>query len=303
MRISFGKLALAALALFISAPAHAWDMLDPNPSTKQILHDGSAIYALKDNGNIWMFSGGRWQPIDNGSGTRQIAAAGGRVYAMKDDGRVYRLSFGQWSALGSRGSRQIAAAGKDLYTLENNDDIYMFWHQDGQWRKVDNGSRTTMIDADDVNGLFVLKQNGRIFQHTPQQSFTNFRIFDDNSGGNGPATHSMSTSAGHLYVLKAAGAVWHNVNGNWRQIDNGANSAQIAADGNGCSVLKNDGNVWTFRNENWVNSYQSGGVRQIAARADEVVALRADGILIARQGNFGFASEIRVQNFENLYNK
>lgn len=299
MRITFGKLALAALALFISAPAHAqWEMLDQNPGTKQIVHDGSAVYALKDNGNIWMFQGGRWQQIDNGDGTRQIAAAGGRVYAMKNDGRVYRLSYGQWSAIGSKGSRQMAAADKDLYTLENNDDIFMFWHGDGQWRKIDNGTRTTMIDADERAGLYVLKTNGRIFHH---RGNAQFEIFDDNSGGNGPATQMISASAGVVYVLKQSGAVWRN-NGGWQQIDNGANSLQIAGDGNGCSVLKNDGNVWTFRNENWVNSYRSGGVRQIAARADEVVALRPDGILIARQGNFGFASDIRVQNFETLYN-
>jgi hypothetical protein len=291
MRFDFGKLALAAaLALSISAPARAWEMLDANPGTKQIVHDGSAVYALKDNGNIWMFSGGRWQQIDNGVGTRQIAADGGRVYAMKDDGRVYRLSYGQWSAIGSKGSRQMAAAGKDLYTLENNDDVFMFWHGDGQWRKVDNGTRTTMIAADDRNGLFVLKNSGQIFRHLGN---ARFEMFDN-------GTSMISASAGVLYVLKSSGQLFRH-NGGWGQIDDGQNTTQVAGDGVNCSVLKNDGTVWTFRNEQWLHSFTQGGVRQIAARADEVVALRQDGILIARQG--GFASDIRVQNFDQLYNK
>ena len=48
MRNLFGKLMAAALALFVSAPAaHAqWEMMDQNPGTKQIVHDGSAVYAI-----------------------------------------------------------------------------------------------------------------------------------------------------------------------------------------------------------------------------------------------------------------
>ena len=295
MRSIFGKLALAGLlALSFSAPAHAqWDMLDANPGTKQIVHDGSAIYALKDNGNIWAFQGGRWNQLDNGSGTRSIAAAGGRVYAMKDDGRVFRLSFGQWSAIGSQGSRQVAASGTDLYTLENNDDIFMFWHGDGRWRKIDNGTRTTMITADDRTGLFVLKNSGQIFHHIGNGQF---QLFDDGTG-----TSMIDSAGGVLYVLKATGQLFQN-NGGWNKIDDGANTMQVAADGTNCSVLKNDGTVWTFRNNQWLHSFQQGGVKQIAARADEVVALRNDGILIARQGNFGGqASDIRVKNFDSLY--
>ena len=297
MRSIFGKLAAAALALFITAPAHAqWENMDPNPGTKQIVHDGSAIYALKDNGNIWQFAGGRWNQIDNGIGTRMIAADNGRAYAMKDDGRVFRFTFGQWQAIGSKGSRQVCAAGMDLYTLENNDDIFMFWHGDGQWRKIDNGTRTTMITADDRNGLFVLKNSGQIFRHLGN---ARFEMFD-----NGQGTSMIDASAGVLYTLKASGQLFRTMNGQAQQIDDGANTLQVAGDGVNCSVLKNDGTVWTHRNEQWLHSYQQGGVRQIAARADEVVALRPDGILIARQGNFGGqASDIRVQNFENLYNK
>lgn len=295
MRSIFGKLALAALALFVTAPAPVaaqWQMLDQNPGTKQIVHDGGAIYALKTNGNIWMYQGGRWSQLDNGVGTRSITAEAGRVYAMKDDGRIFRLTFGNWSAIGSKGSRQMAAAGKDLYTLENNDDVFMFWHGDGQWRKVDNGTRTTMIAADDRNGLFVLKNSGQIFRHLGN---ARFEMFD-----NGTGTSMISASAGCLYVLKASGQLFRN-NGGWQQIDDGANTVQVAGDGPSCSVLKNDGTIWTYRNEQWSHSFQQGGVRQIAARADEVVALRDDGILIARQGMFGMASSIRVQNFDSLY--
>ena len=294
-RFEFGKLALAAtlaLSIFSPAPARAeFQMLDDGTGTKQVVHDGSAVYALKDNGNIWMYAQGRWQQLDNGSGTRQIAAAGGRVYAMKDDGRVFRLSFGQWSPIGYKGSRQIAAAGTDLYTLENNDDIFMFWHGDGQWRKVDNGTRTTMISGDDQRGLFVLKNSGQIFHHLGNGQF---ELTDDGAG-----TNQIDSAGGVLYALKANGNIWRN-NGQWQQVDDGQNTLQVAADGMNCSILKGDRSVFVRRNEQWARANTPPDVKALAARADEVVALRQNGnILIARNGNI--MSDIRVQRFQQLY--
>ena len=289
------QLAFAALAaLSITAPVHAnFELLDDGVGTKQIVHDGGAVYALKDNGNIWRYASGRWEKIDNGAGTLSIAAAAGRCYALKNDGRLFRLTYGQWSAIGRVGSKQIAAAGKDVYTLENNDDVFMFWHGDGQWRKIDNGTNTRMIAADERSGLFVLKTSGHIFRHIGN---ARFERFDDGQG-----TKQIDVSNGVVYVLKDAGNVWRH-NGAWAEIDNGSESHSLAGDGLNCTLLKNNGNVFSFRNEQWHQAYMQGGIKQVQARADEVVLLHQSGnILIARNG--AFASSIRVNNFDALYGK
>jgi hypothetical protein len=289
------QLAFAAVAaISITTPVLAnFELLDNGTGTKQIVHDGGAVYSLKDNGNIWRFSGGRWERIDDGEGTRAIAAAQGRVYAAKNDGRVFRLTYGKWSALGMRGTKQITAAGKDLYTLEANDDVYMFYHGDGQWRKLDNGTNTRQIVADERAGLFVLKTTGLIFRHIGN---ARFEQFDD-----GQQTKQIDVSNGVVFVLKDNGNVWRN-NGQWARIDDGVQTHSLAADGNNCTILKDNGNVYSFRNEQWHQAFMNGGIRQVAARADEVVLLHQTGnILIARNGSF--ASSIRVNNFDALYGK
>jgi len=282
MRFEIGKLALAAaLALSIVAPAHAdWQLLDNGVGTKQVVHDGSAVYALKDNGNIWMFARGQWQQLDNGSGTRMIAAAGGRVYAMKDDGRVFRFTYGQWSAIGSRGSRQVAAAGMDLYTLENNDDIFMFWHGDGQWRKIDNGTRTTMISGDDQRGLFVLKNTGSIFHHVGNGQF---EVTDNGSG-----TKQIDSSGGVLYALKDNGNIWLWQGNGWTQVDTATGTRAIDASGGWLYVLKDNGNLYAARFEN------------VPMKRDASLPASAAGVVGAAAAAPAAASDVRSVRFEQM---
>lgn len=289
------RIAFAALAaLSITAPAFAnFEVLDDGTGTKQVVHDGGAVYALKENGNIWRYAGGRWEMIDNGVGTRSITAADGRVYALKNDGRVFRLTYGKWSAIGMKGTKGLAAAGKDLYTLESNDDVFMFWHGDGQWRKIDNGTNTTMIAADDRLGLFVLKTSGQIFHHTGN---ARFELFDDGQG-----TKQIDVSGGVVYALKTNGNIWRH-SGQWAMVDDGTGTRSLAADGLNLTVLKDTGSVFCRRNETWFPAYGGNDIKQVAARADEVCLLRQSGnILIARQGSF--ASSIRVDNFNALYGR
>ena len=280
------------LGLSIAGTSFAGEfrMLDDGTGTKQVAHDGQSVYALKENGNIWQFAGGRWQMIDDGSGTKQIAADAGRVYALKNNGKLFRRTFGAWSAIGLKGSRAIAVGGKDVYTLEDNDDVWMFSSATGQWSRIDNGTHTRMICADAQKGLYVLKESGNIFHHV---GGTQFELADDGTG-----TAQIASSGGILYALKNNGNIYR-LFGQWSMIDNGTGTKQMVADDQSLYCLKNNGNVWMFASENWAQVDNGSGTRQIEAKNGELVILKENGNIFA--GSAARGSDIRTANFERLY--
>lgn len=284
------------LTLTVMAPAMAagFQLIDDGSGTKQVVHDGSSIYTLKNNGNIWMFQGGRWEMIDNGTGTLQIAADAGRVYALKDNGKLWRRTYGKWSAIAMKGSRQIAAAGKNIFTLEDNDDVWMFDSGTGNWTRLDNGTRTKMIAADTVNGLFVLKESGQIFHHLGGMRF---ELVDDGQG-----TAQIIAAGGVIHALKNNGNIWMFYRGQWTMVDDGSGTRQITADGLSLYALKNNGNIWMRRDERWTLVDDGAGTKQIEAKNDQLVVLKENGNVFLADVR-GLASSIRTAHFDQLHGR
>ena len=56
---------------------------------KMMASNGSRLYVLKSNGNIWMFDG-CWRMIDDGTGSSKIWLQSGSLFVRKLDGREFR---------------------------------------------------------------------------------------------------------------------------------------------------------------------------------------------------------------------
>jgi hypothetical protein len=65
------------------------ELIDDGTGTRMIAAGGGRCYALKNNGNIWMFDGS-WRMIDNGTGTSEIWVDWGTVHCRKNNGQVWR---------------------------------------------------------------------------------------------------------------------------------------------------------------------------------------------------------------------
>jgi len=116
--------------------------LDSADLSKQIVAAGGVIYALKQDGRIWLILAfrsekpGSFYEVDSGSNTRMIAVSGETVYVLKDTGVVNRIAVGLESTgaplreyprlPGIEHARQIASSGGVLFWTDRDGAIHAY---------------------------------------------------------------------------------------------------------------------------------------------------------------------------------
>lgn len=148
---------------------------------------------LKEDGNIWSYTGSGWDKIDEGTGTRQIAGdRTGAIYALKNNGNIWRYEEG-WTRIDEgKGTKQIAAAAGVVYALKDNGNL---WRWEGGWSKIDDGTGTKEVFAT-RKGAFIVKKDGTIWRWREGEEWQ--KISQER-------VHDMVVSRGVIYILRPDG--------------------------------------------------------------------------------------------------
>jgi hypothetical protein len=168
------------------------------------------------------------------------------------------------------GVQLVVREGGEVYALKSNENIERL-KLDGSWELWDPGTGTRMITGD-AGWLYVLKTDGKVWRRSPTTAWVKI---DDGAG-----SKQVLAAAGRVFVLKDSGNVHQYGADNWRMIDNGTNTRQIAGDDRGnLLVLKDNGNIWRTADygTNWYKIDDDTGTKMIAASEGVAYKLKDDG--------------------------
>jgi hypothetical protein len=234
----------------LSWPA-VWDWLriDNGTGTKALAASGTKLYKLKNNGEIWAYSGTaqNWQKIDNNPATIAIAAAGNNLYQLHNNGKIWKYTgvpLSGWQCLDANtATKAIAAAGNNLYQLHASGKI---WKYTGiplsGWECIDTNPATTAILAAGSN-LYQMHNNGKIWKYTGVP-VSGWQCLDTNA-----ATKAIAAAGNNLYQLHNNGTIWKYTGvpiSGWQMVDNNALTIGIAAAGNRLLQIHSTGHIWQY---------------------------------------------------------
>jgi len=141
-----------------------WTLIDGTPGNVAIAADGTTMYRLLNDGEIWnRAQNGYASLLDRNPAAVAIAAAGGNLYQQHRDGTVWKYTnspcVGQscpgWVLLDNNpATRKIVANGSALFQLHANGEVWKWKGLPcdlngcaGKWTMLDNNPKTTQITA------------------------------------------------------------------------------------------------------------------------------------------------------------
>jgi hypothetical protein len=149
------------------------------------IDEGSLLFAMSANGNVFRRVSGQWQMIDDGTGSRQIEASNGQLYVLKEGGNVWRsgdiLKAPRWEKIDDgTGTRQIAIDGDDVYVLKGDGRLWRFEAAASRWQGLSPaGARLVAMRVRD--GVAAgLTEDGKVvgLQDAPRRSATRRQQFE-----------------------------------------------------------------------------------------------------------------------------
>ena len=205
-------------------------------------------------------------------GVKQVVFAGGRLFALMRSGSIEVRKRGDWRTFDKgTGTRQIAATERFVYVLKDSGNIWRAHTRGkGKWTKIDKGTGTRQLAA--IGGaVFALKDDGRLWRYRNDSEWQKI----DNAKGT--VQIYVDRSRDVLYALKSNGNVWR-YDGDWKKVDNGTGTKQIAAGDGILYVLKDSGTVWNHRRGKWTKIKGMKGARRLYVSGTDVYAQRGDNI-------------------------
>jgi len=280
----------------VEAQAPTFQVIDPGFGTMQVTVDGSVIYVLKSNGQIWERRDGKWKRQITVSGLRMIAAGDDKLYALQSDGSIICREKNHFVVVDRAGeTRQIVCDRQGrLYVLKENGNVWQ--RAEKQFKKVSSGTSTRFITAGDW--LYLLQDSDEIFQWMGPDRWS--RVDD------GRGTRQVAADLGILYVLKDDGKIWRRMNDTWQILNDGMGTDQISARAGNLYAIKRQGELWRYIAESWSRLPDAPLARQIAAQGRNVLVLQQNGNLLqltSPEAPVPIAAQLQFKATERLISK
>ncbi|KAL3456968.1 hypothetical protein BJX64DRAFT_293569 [Aspergillus heterothallicus] len=112
-----------------------WAVVESSYSNTAIAADGKALYALKRDGTVARFEGGKWESI-RGAPAVQIAGGVAGLFQRQADGKIFKHREGSsWDLVDQNGDNVDIAVANSAYRVTSTGEIYIL-RQNGSWERI-----------------------------------------------------------------------------------------------------------------------------------------------------------------------